>query len=441
VGAKDGVVIVAIDDYAFLPDVRGARSTAADWRSYFEVGLGVTKVFTLLDQQATVEEMRDLAGRAARAAEPSARLWWVFVGHGAPSESSDDGVMVGVDGQQTVRSLSARGLPQAELLALLETGGQAETIVVIDACFSGRTSDGSLAPDTQPAIPVVAPKLSGRTVILSAAKSDQIAGSLPGTSRPAFSYLLLGALRGWGDIDGDGDVTAGEAHSFAKRSLMRVKGRLQTPEIHGPAETVLAPSHGEGDPGLASLIDSGGRVASALPTKSDPEKLEDRSRTDSSISPNVGSTSNGATLVELTGRDDADEFEFGVPKGFTRQKPLERLGKAVVLTRGDGGLIEVRKPNVPESQFGTYFESYVNGLEKAGFRLLGRSDSHEIGLYRGGFFLHELVSGDVSISAFHFLTEHDGRLWVFYGAFPFKRSSHDERTFTAFIESVRFGAD
>jgi hypothetical protein len=47
--------------------------------------------------------------------------------------------------------------------------------------------------------------------VLSAGKGDQFAGPLPGLGRPAFSWLVLGALRGWGDADRDGTVTAREA--------------------------------------------------------------------------------------------------------------------------------------------------------------------------------------------------------------------------------------
>ena len=46
--------------------------------------------------------------------------------------------------------------------------------------------------------------------VLTAATADQVAGPLPGAARPAFSYLVLGGLRGWADSDHNGRVTAGE---------------------------------------------------------------------------------------------------------------------------------------------------------------------------------------------------------------------------------------
>jgi len=44
-------------------------------------------------------------------------------------------------------------------------------------------------------------KTGSKAIVLSASKKDEYAGSLPRLSRPAFSSLLLGAMRGWGDTN------------------------------------------------------------------------------------------------------------------------------------------------------------------------------------------------------------------------------------------------
>ena len=130
-------------------------------------------------------------------------LWFVFIGHGAPSEDGQDGLLVGWDTQQTASSVYARGLMQGKVLDLLESGNQSQTVAILDACFSGQSgADTSLVAGLQPMIPSYALSSSSRrTVVLSAGSSKQFAGPLPGVSRPAFSYLALGALWGWGDAD------------------------------------------------------------------------------------------------------------------------------------------------------------------------------------------------------------------------------------------------
>ena len=80
------------------------------------------------------------------------------------------------------------------------------------------------------------------TLVLSAGAGDEFAGPLPGLRprRPAFSYLLLGAFRGWGDANGNGWVTAKEAVDFANAGLSRLIERSQTPQLVGAGELVLA---------------------------------------------------------------------------------------------------------------------------------------------------------------------------------------------------------
>jgi hypothetical protein len=70
-------------------------------------------------------------------------------------------------------------------------------------------------------------------VLMTAGTSRQFAGALPGMQVPAFSYLALGALRGWADQNRDGAVTAGEAVSFMNEVMSTtVKGRAQTPQLN-----------------------------------------------------------------------------------------------------------------------------------------------------------------------------------------------------------------
>lgn len=246
-GDKDAAVIVGIENYFFVDKIAGARLNAGDWQAHFIDALGVPaeRVTLLRDDDATLERMRQYAAEAALKVEPGGTLWFIFIGHGTPSKDGKDGVLVGVDAQQRADSLYERSLPRAELLDLLAKGRQAKTVILLDACFSGKSPSGrALVKGLQPLL------LAGnrpadedpRTVLLTAAKSDQFAGSLPKADRmrPAFSYLALGALRGWAS-DASGTVTAGALVSFAEKALRLAKDRRQTPELAaGLASAVLA---------------------------------------------------------------------------------------------------------------------------------------------------------------------------------------------------------
>jgi TPR repeat protein len=144
-------------------------------------------------------------------------------------------------------------------MSLLSKGGQSSSVVVLDACFSGRTAEGKeLIRGLQPLIAIASP-LQGwdRTAVFTAGKSDQFAGPLPGSQRPAFSYLLLGALRGWADSDKDGSVTAPEALTFTQSTLETLlKDRRQTPELFGSLAAPLSGPVHEPGPDMGAIARS-----------------------------------------------------------------------------------------------------------------------------------------------------------------------------------------
>ena len=65
------------------------------------------------------------------------KLWFVFIGHGAPAKDGKDGMLVLADVQQDPQSLYERSL-SGWVVKNLEKGKQAETLLIVDACFSGR---------------------------------------------------------------------------------------------------------------------------------------------------------------------------------------------------------------------------------------------------------------------------------------------------------------
>ena len=271
----DIAVIVAVENYLMLPSVGGAVETANDWELFFRDGLGLKEVHLLVDQQATNLEMERFAKMVAEEAEPGARVWWIFVGHGAPAPDGADGLMVGVDAQQNPESLVARGLPQQTLLDLLNQGKQGETILIVDACFSGRTGDGSPLVAAQPVFPsMIAPVVPEEKInlVFSAAQSTEYAGPLPGWDRPSFSYLLLGALRGWASANEE--ITAGDALHFTRRALRGIPGRFQqTPDLSGSEDLVLVRGTAESDPGIAALLRQSPRAESESPEIASAEPL------------------------------------------------------------------------------------------------------------------------------------------------------------------------
>ncbi len=255
-GSKDAAVVVAIEDYNSVFDIPGAKANGLDWYSYLTDGRGIaaSRVQLVTDNDATREGISDAIELARSAVKPGGTLWFVFIGHGAPASDGQDGLLVGWDTQQTASSVYARGLQQGEVLEQLSGGSQSQTVAIIDACFSGQSSgETALVSGLQPMVPSYSLSSSVSTVVLSAGTSKQFAGPLPGLSRPAFSYLALGALWGWADADNSGTVSTGEVHEYTHGALAALPiGRKQTPAISGDDGVVLSRGRSDG-PSLSAI--------------------------------------------------------------------------------------------------------------------------------------------------------------------------------------------
>jgi hypothetical protein len=249
----DTAVVVGIARPFALPVIAGAVDNANDWYFYFTQSRGLLpdRVTLLRDGGATKEDIDAALQAAIAKVGPQGTVWFVFIGHGAPSASGGDGMLLGADTQPTERSVEARGLSRSVVMERLAQAPHA--VMVLDACFSGQSHDGAvpLVKGAMATIPLK--RVAPRHTVGVFSSSDQVAGPLPGMARPAFSYLLLGALRGWGDDNNDKVVTAIEAQRYTDGVLVAmVRDRDQRANYLG-GDVPLSRGAKERGPDIASL--------------------------------------------------------------------------------------------------------------------------------------------------------------------------------------------
>jgi uncharacterized caspase-like protein len=273
--SNDAALVISVEDYAFVSDVAGATSNARDWYRYFveNRGISASHVFQVRDSSATREQILQALEKAAHSVKEGGKLWVIFIGHGAPvkvGDSDPEGAIVAVDAQQSLASISTRSVRQSEIVSTIEHAGCAHAVVVLDACFSGhdRVNKSLSASGEQPLIGTANVKATLAISWALAAKSDEFAGELPGEGRPAFSYLMLGALRGWGDANRDGKVTLAEAVDYSAETLAVLpQSHAQTPSYFSSDKDLELSEHAtEPKPDLAALFLGGGARTSAQKT-------------------------------------------------------------------------------------------------------------------------------------------------------------------------------
>lgn len=263
-GARSGdlAVIVAIEDYQHLADVPGAVANAEALAAWFREshGLRPTRVRIVRDADATADRIRSTLTHAVGEVRPGQRLWFVFIGHGMSRREEVDGrastlgMLVAADAPTDAMRLVRTGVLFRDVARLLEP---VEHVALIDACFSGADRQGEpLVEGLQPVVWSEAGmepgSNSGRGVTITAASGLEFAGQLPKGEVPAFSYLTLGALRGWADLDHDGRITALELQTWVAEALQTLDGREQRPQVFGRGDLVLGEGH-ESAPELQSI--------------------------------------------------------------------------------------------------------------------------------------------------------------------------------------------
>jgi formylglycine-generating enzyme required for sulfatase activity len=266
-GGRDAAVIVAVEDYAGLPDRPGASAMAAAWYRYFRVerGLEPTRIRLLRGAEATPRRIARAVEAARRGARDGA-LWFVFVGHVGSEVAGESGTLWLAGGDGTRATAAAHAYPVARLLGRVAFGRHAQAVVVLDGCLAGAGAGRSGtwtslpprfvrrrgAPPREASVAGQWGREPADVAVFAAGLGSGCVEDLPGTRFPALSYWVLGGLRGWADADGDGVVGAVEVLTLVTRALRAAGATAPRPSLHG-ADLRLARRVGEAGPALAGL--------------------------------------------------------------------------------------------------------------------------------------------------------------------------------------------
>lgn len=248
---EDAAVVIGIEDYVDLPDVPFAT---ADAQAVYDLlvytrGIPPSQVRLLtgkVNDEAIVAAVED----AARTA--TGRVFVYFAGHGAASTVNGERLLLGFDTLASAPSFDSRAVPVGRIL-----GFGSRVVLIVDACYGAAGRTGEAKSDGRWIVPVV-----GGDQQWVAAAPNEVAGPLPVAGHGAFTYLAVGALRGWadGEQDGvqDGRVTGEEAQLYVQRALRELQLVTQTPslstelgslvfteQVREPAPSFAAPGPGE----------------------------------------------------------------------------------------------------------------------------------------------------------------------------------------------------
>ena len=248
------MVIVGITDYNdnAIPKVTYASSDAQLFRS-FALGGGVPaeNITLLVNKDATRNKITDALLRLkAATTDPSETAIFYFSGHGAPVVEEGKvtaGTLVPHDAVETSLAVTSVELAMVEETM---TGLPGNSIVILDACFTGKQGRGVSPKGVKGLLVVprnfrIASAPQKKTWWMAATSGDNSANDFDKEKHGLFTHYLIQALNAERGVDADSDglVTLREAFDWTKSRVESVSvkslGRRQVPELAGAGDTIL----------------------------------------------------------------------------------------------------------------------------------------------------------------------------------------------------------
>lgn len=234
--AQDAAVIVSVEAYhkSIGSDVPFAHRDGDAMESHLLYTRGVPGDRIARLKGATCKKLRVEVQKAARLVGSEGTLWIYFSGHGSRSEA---GHVLVCDDARDDEFFFDTTVPVTALQTTADGSQAKRAIIMIDACFGAIGRDGKTKSERKFGA-AAGWVIGSKTVVWSATKGGEQARPLRAAKYGAFTYLAVGALRGWadGEISGqrDGAVTLAEAQAYVKRGLRVVQVAGQTPMTTGP---------------------------------------------------------------------------------------------------------------------------------------------------------------------------------------------------------------
>lgn len=229
-------VIIANEHYEFEVPVPYALNDGAIFQRYLVKALGVPEKNIKFVPDATLNKMRrnlQWLSDMVSVTNGQARVIVYYSGHGMPDEASKTAFLLPVDGYSTD---THSGVSTSDFYKLLSEMKTQQTLVFLDACFSGAKREGGMMQSAR-GVAIKAkqgPVVANNMVVFSAATGDETAWPYKEKEHGLFTYHVLKQL-----YNHNGCVSLGalcdSVQADVKLISMRENGKMQTPTVTAPS--------------------------------------------------------------------------------------------------------------------------------------------------------------------------------------------------------------
>jgi hypothetical protein len=237
--------VIGISKYKNIPSLKYATNDAREFYRYLTEVNGVPRdhIWLLLDEEATLDRLRSTLGTQLRRHAGRDDMVIIYLaGHGATERDSTSPDGDGLEkyilpNNADPKDLYASAMPMSEVARIFNRISSDRLVFISDTCYSGA-SGGRTIPVLGARANVSGAFLDrlsqgkGR-VILTASDANEVSLEKDELKHGVFTYYLLEALRGQGDMDKDGVITIDEVYRYVSAKVPEATGQDQHPVRKG----------------------------------------------------------------------------------------------------------------------------------------------------------------------------------------------------------------
>lgn len=225
-------LIIANENYSQAENVKFAHHDGDVFRKYCEETLGIDPRKIVYEKDVTLGTLDRIITKFKAymgLSKGNVKAIVYYAGHGVPDKTSQKGYILPTDCKA-----DQNGYSLEDLYRELATVPHKSITYFIDACFSGtKRDDGMLIASRGTAVKAQPSRLYGKSVVFSAATSDQTAFPYTQKGHGVFTYALLKALQ-----TSEGRISYKDLYERIKNDVAEIcvldidkADRMQTPTV------------------------------------------------------------------------------------------------------------------------------------------------------------------------------------------------------------------
>ena len=192
-------------------------------------------VFMLLDEEASLINIRKEMKKLYEIANDSDRVLIYFAGHGDTEtlpKGGEEGYLIPIEGDKD--DLYTTALPMSEMKRISKRVSAKDMLFLMDACYSGLMGVGNRGLSLDESADISLRKIAAggsRTVITAGRKGEIAQESAEWGHSPFVKNLVSGLEKGMADFNDDNYITARELGMYLTNQVTADTDNKQTPDV------------------------------------------------------------------------------------------------------------------------------------------------------------------------------------------------------------------